>query len=216
MDEIKGNIEDNRSTEDLPTPPDGVRVEGSQPVGGVIPPAAPEPLAPAGAPAGSRAGQILAHRSTGWFVAVLLVGVIAGLSVALANSSQTPFVRVPVGVAAPVRVFQFPRGGVPLTPSVFPQGSARLGTVDSVGSSSFTMTTFSGQKVTVVEQSSTVYRKAVRGVGAKSALKKGDRVFVVGPQNGSTVKAAEILVLPANSRFGPVPAWYAAPATVLQ
>ena len=53
MDEIKGNIEDNRSTEDLPTPPDGVRVEGSQPVGGVIPPAAPEPLAPAGAPAGA-------------------------------------------------------------------------------------------------------------------------------------------------------------------
>jgi hypothetical protein len=74
-----------------------------------------------------------------------------------------------------------------------PFGPVVFGTVGTVSSSSFTITS-PGQPVTVDEQSSTVYRKAGNPVSA-SAVTSGSRVAVLGTQNGSKISAIVVAVL---------------------
>jgi hypothetical protein len=68
-----------------------------------------------------------------------------------------------------------------------------LGTVDSVSKSGFTMTTSTGQKVTVNESSSTKYRKGTSSASA-SAITKGESVLVLGTTSGTTIKATQVTV----------------------
>ena len=65
--------------------------------------------------------------------------------------------------------------------------------VGSVSNSSFILTTSAGQKVTVDEASSTKYQKGTSSSSA-SAIKKGERVLVLGTVSSTTIKASQITV----------------------
>jgi len=74
-----------------------------------------------------------------------------------------------------------------------PAAGGSIGTVDGVSESGFTMTTPTGQKVTVKRSSSTKYRKGTKSSSA-SIVKKGVSVLVLGRTSGTTITAATIAV----------------------
>jgi hypothetical protein len=73
--------------------------------------------------------------------------------------------------------------------------------VASVGGASFTVTSSSGQTVTVDEQSSTTYYDGGTSISV-GAVTTGDRVAVQGTLSGNTVTATRVTVIPAGG-FGP-------------
>jgi preprotein translocase subunit YajC len=78
-----------------------------------------------------------------------------------------------------------------------PAAGGVVGTVSSVSTSSFTVSTSADQKVTVKKASSTTYRKGTRSSSA-SAITKGKAVLVLGRTNGTTITATQVVVQPAS------------------
>jgi hypothetical protein len=78
-----------------------------------------------------------------------------------------------------------------------PAAGGASGTVGSVSTSKFTMTTSAGQQVTVDEASSTTYQKGTSPASA-SALTAGKPVLVLGTTNGTTITATQVIVQPAG------------------
>jgi hypothetical protein len=76
-----------------------------------------------------------------------------------------------------------------------PAAGGVVGTVSSVSTSSFTVSTSAGQKVTVKKTSSTTYRKGTSSTSA-TAVAKGKRVLVLGTTNATTITAAQVVVAP--------------------
>jgi hypothetical protein len=64
-----------------------------------------------------------------------------------------------------------------------------------VSTSSFTITTPAGQKVTIDKASSTTYQKGTSSSSA-SAVTKGESVLVLGTTNGTTITATQVIVQP--------------------
>ena len=98
-----------------------------------------------------------------------------------------------------------------------PGGSS--GTVSSVSTPGFTITTSSGQKVTVKEASSTTYQNGTSPASA-SAITTGEPVLVLGTVNSTTITATQVTVEPAgsggsaaSSAAGVVPFQQGAPST---
>ena len=91
----------------------------------------------------------------------------------------------------------------------------------SVSTSTFTMSTSAGQKVTVNEASSTTYQKGTSSTSA-SAITKGKSVLVLGTTSGTTITAAQVIVQPtgggsaASSAAGVIPFHRGAPTTSKQ
>ena len=79
-----------------------------------------------------------------------------------------------------------------------PAAGGSSGTVDSVSTSGFTITTSAGQKVTVDEVSSTTYEKGTSPASV-SAVTKGEPVLVLGTTNSTTITATQVIVQPASS-----------------
>jgi hypothetical protein len=79
-----------------------------------------------------------------------------------------------------------------------PAAGGVVGTVSSVSTSSFTVSTSGGQKVTVKKASSTTYKKGTSATSA-SAITKGAPVLVLGTANGTTITATQVVVQPASS-----------------
>jgi hypothetical protein len=71
-----------------------------------------------------------------------------------------------------------------------------VGKVTGVSASSFTVSTPTGEKVTVKETSSTVYDKGT-STSAASAVTKGKAVLVLGKVNSTTITASQVIVGPA-------------------
>ena len=78
-----------------------------------------------------------------------------------------------------------------------PAAGGVVGTVSSVSTSSFTVSTSAGQKVTVKKASSTTYRKGTSSTSA-SAVTKGKPVLVLGTTSGTTITATQVVVQPAS------------------
>src|ERR1700761_8175694 len=100
-----------------------------------------------------------------------------------------------------------------------PAAGGSSGTVGSVSTSGFTMTTSAGQKVTVDEASATTYEKGTSPASA-SAITAGEPVLVLGTVNSTTITATQVTVQPAGSEgsaassaAGVVPFHQGAPAT---
>jgi len=70
--------------------------------------------------------------------------------------------------------------------------------VGSVSTSSFTMSTSTGQKVIVNEVSSTIYQKGTSSTSA-SAITTGECVLVLGTTSGTTITATQVIVQPTGS-----------------
>jgi hypothetical protein len=102
-----------------------------------------------------------------------------------------------------------------------PAAGGVVGTVSSVSTSSFTVSTSAGQKVTVKKASSTTYRKGTSSASA-SAITTGKPVLVLGRTNGTTITATQVVVQPASggsATFSPskvVPFQRGAPSTSKQ
>src|SRR3982074_3170363 len=76
-----------------------------------------------------------------------------------------------------------------------PAAGGASGTVGSVSTSSFTMSTSLGQKVTVNEASSTTYQQGT-SLTSVSAIRTGADVLVLGTVSGTTITAAQVIVQP--------------------
>jgi hypothetical protein len=91
-----------------------------------------------------------------------------------------------------------------------------------MSTSSFTMSTSTGQTVTVDEASATTYLKGTSSTSA-TAIAKGETVLVLGTASGTTITAAQVTVQPtdgggsaASSAAGVVPFQQGAPPTSKQ
>jgi len=100
-----------------------------------------------------------------------------------------------------------------------PAAGGSSGTVSSLSTSGFTITTSAGQKVTVNEASATTYQKGTNSTSA-SAITTGEPVLVLGTTNSTTITAMQVIVQPAGSErsaassaAGVVPFQQGAPAT---
>ena len=78
-----------------------------------------------------------------------------------------------------------------------PAAGGASGTVGSVSTPKFTMTTSAGQKVTVDEASSTTYQKGTSPASV-SAITTGEPVLVLGTTSGTTITATQVTVQPAR------------------
>src|ERR1700729_775096 len=79
-----------------------------------------------------------------------------------------------------------------------PAAGGSSGTVASVSTASFTITTSAGQKVTVDETSSTTYQNGTRPASA-SAITTGEPVLVLGTVSNTTITATQVTVQPTGS-----------------
>jgi hypothetical protein len=78
-----------------------------------------------------------------------------------------------------------------------PAAGGVVGTVSSMSTSSFTVSTSTGQTVTVHKASSTTYRKGTSSTSA-SAVANGEPVLVLGTTNGTTITATQVVLQPAS------------------
>jgi membrane-bound inhibitor of C-type lysozyme len=79
-----------------------------------------------------------------------------------------------------------------------PAAGGSVGTVSSVSASGFTLSTSTGQKVTVKEASSTTYEQGTSPASA-SAVTTGAPVLVLGTTDSTTITATQIIVQPPSS-----------------
>jgi hypothetical protein len=139
---------------------------------------------------GLRARRLLWNRKTGWIAAAALTCAVIVLSVGLATSPSASADHLVAG-SAPVGGPGSGGGGSNARSG--PASGGASGTVGTVSKSSFTLTTSAGQKVNVNEASSTKYQKGTSSTSA-SAIKKGERVLVLGTTSGTTIKATQVIV----------------------
>jgi hypothetical protein len=111
-------------------------------------------------------------------VAVIVAGAVAGTALATSGSSSAAAPGTGAGGSNA-------RSG--------PAAGGSSGTVASLSTSSFTLTTSAGQNVTVTKASSTKYQKGTSSASA-SAIRKGERVLVLGTVSGTTIKATQVIV----------------------
>ena len=79
-----------------------------------------------------------------------------------------------------------------------PAAGGSIGTASSVTSSGFTLTTSTGQKVTIKEASSTTYEQGTSPASV-SAVTSGASVLVLGTTDSSTITASQVIVDPPSS-----------------
>ena len=144
----------------------------------------PVSSATSGAPvAGPR---LLSNRRSRWIMVAVLMCAVIGLAAACGTSSATA--TSPSATAAGSGASNARSG---------PASGGASGTVDSVSTSSFTMSTSAGQKVTVDEASSTTYQKGTTSTSA-SAITAGQYVLVLGTTSGTTITATQVIVQPTG------------------
>jgi hypothetical protein len=79
-----------------------------------------------------------------------------------------------------------------------PAAGGSSGAVSSVSSSSFTLTTATGEKVTIKEASSTSYQKGTSPASV-SAVTTGEPVLVLGTTDSTTITATQVIVQPPST-----------------
>jgi hypothetical protein len=147
----------------------------------------------------------LANRRTAGIAATALTCTVIGLSAGYAASASAAATSPSAAAPSPSAP---PAGGGARSG---PAAGGATGTVDSVSTSSFTMSTAGSQKVTVKETSATKYRKGTTSTSA-SAVTTGERILVLGTTtvlgttSGSTIAATQVIV--ESSRVGHIPANY--------
>jgi hypothetical protein len=79
-----------------------------------------------------------------------------------------------------------------------PAAGGSAGTITSVSSSGFTLTTATGQKVTIKEASATSYEKGT-STATSGAVTAGEPVLVLGTTDNTTITAAQVIVQPPST-----------------
>jgi hypothetical protein len=125
-------------------------------------------------------------------MAAAVIGVVIGLSAACGMSSPTA--TSPSATAG--------GGGIGSNARSGPASGGAAGTVGSVSTSSFTMSTSAGQKVNVDEASGTTYQEGTSSTSA-NAVATGEYVFVLGTTRGTTITATQVIVQPTGGGSAP-------------
>jgi hypothetical protein len=79
-----------------------------------------------------------------------------------------------------------------------PAAGGSVGTITSLSSSGFTLTTATGEKVTIKEASATTYEKAT-STATSAAVTTGEPVLVLGTTDNTTITAAQVIVQPPKT-----------------
>jgi hypothetical protein len=167
-----------------------------------------------------RVRRLLSSRRSRWVVvaAAALVCAVIGLSIGLITSSSP---TAPRPVAATGSPSGLGSGGGGSNSRSGPAAGGAVGTVGSVSTTSFTLSTSAGQNVTVDEASSTTYQNGTTPSSA-GAITTGAPVLVLGTTNGTTITAAQVTLQPAGGGSAPssaasvVPFQQGAPTTSKQ
>jgi hypothetical protein len=196
------------------------------------PPALPDSPASATNPKQARrprARRMLSNRNTRWIVPAVLIGaVVAGCASASATSPSASATSPSASATSPSATTGHPgqgggAAGGGSNARSGPAAGGSSGTVDSVSTSGFTLSTPAGQKVTVDETSSTTYQNGTSSTSA-SAITKGEGVLVLGTASGTTITATQVTVQPngggsaasTSTAAGVVPFKQGAPTTSKQ
>src|SRR6266704_2965333 len=78
-----------------------------------------------------------------------------------------------------------------------PAAGGAAGTVGSLSTSGFTLTTSASQNVTIKEASTTTYQKQTSPASA-NAITTGEPVLVLGTTSNTTITATQVIVEPAG------------------
>lgn len=136
-----------------------------------------------------RGAKRLRSKKSRWVASALVVAGLIGVSVGVASfDSSTP--SVTPGSSTPYKAGLGADGGASNARSA-PAAGGTVGTIDTVTSSRFTLTTPTGQRVTVNEAPTTKYESATSST-ASSVVRTGNNVLVVGSVNSTTITATEV------------------------
>ena len=142
-----------------------------------------------------RCRQRAHKRSLGVAVGLMIPVVAVGLAACGSSSSSAPATTTsPASTAAAPAAGS--NNGASSGARTTNAAGGSVGTVTSVSSSSFTLSTPTGEKVTVKETSSTVYDNAT-STSTASAVTTGKPVLVLGNVDSTTITASQVIVEPA-------------------
>jgi hypothetical protein len=123
--------------------------------------------------------------------------VIAGGSYGIAAATSSSASVTPAAASSSGPAGGFGSGGGSNARSG-PAAGGTVGTVSGVSSSGFTLTTATGQKVTIKEASSTTYEKGT-SAATVSAVTTGEPVLVLGTTDSTTITATQVIVQPPST-----------------
>src|ERR1700694_3806969 len=140
--------------------------------------------------------RLLADRANRWVMVAVPMSAVILLGAACSTSSAT--VTSPSATAAGSgSAGGLGSGGGGSNARSGPASGGTTGMVVTVSSTSFTLSTPAGQKVTVDEASTTTYQKGTSPISA-SAISTGEDVLVLGTTSGTTITAAQVIVQPTG------------------
>jgi hypothetical protein len=126
-----------------------------------------------------------------------LIGSIAVVAMVIGVAASAYAIQV-TGPAAMAATPSAPAsGGAGSNARSGPAAGGTAGIVDSVSASGFTVSTATGEKVTVNETSSTTFQQGTSSASA-SAITAGETVLVLGTTSSTTITATQVIVQPAG------------------
>jgi len=131
------------------------------------------------------------HRRRQWILAAALSSAAIGLA-ACGTTSATATSPSPRSAASGLG-----SGGAGSNARSGPAAGGASGTVGGVSTSTFTLSTSAGQKVTVDEAPTTTYQNGTSSISA-TAITTGESVLVLGTTSGTTITATQVSVQPAG------------------
>lgn len=156
-------------------------------------------------PTRSVARRAMPRKRKGWLAAAALSFAMLGLTGCAATASSaasTSTTATPSASAAGQGVPGAGGGGSGSNARSGPAEGGSTGTVTSVTSSGFTLTTVAGQKVTVKQGSSTTYQNGT-STASSSEVKNGTTVLVLGMTDSTTITASLVIVQPPTDTGAP-------------
>jgi hypothetical protein len=184
------------------------------------PASSPASVTIAAHPRRPRVRRLLSNGRSRWIVApALMCGVIGLAACGTASAAVTSPSATAAGGGSSGGLGS---GGGASNARSGPAAGGSSGTVAGVSTSSFTISTSAGQKVTVDEASTTTYQNGTSSTSA-SAITTGESVLVLGTTSGTTITATQVIVQPAgsggpatSSAAGVIPFQQGAPTTSKQ
>ena len=162
--------------------------------------------------------RLLSDRGRRWIMVTTVMCAVIGLSAAC-NTSLAATTSPSATAASSGSAGGLGTGGGGSNARSGPAAGGSSGTVLSVSTSGFTLSTSAGQKVTVDEAPSTTYLNGT-GPTSASAIATGKDVLVLGTTSGTTITATQVMVQPtgsggsaASAAAGVVPFQSGAPTT---
>jgi hypothetical protein len=135
------------------------------------------------------------NRRSRWMMAAVPICTVIGL--AACGTASAPAASPSATAAGSAAAGGLGSGGAGSNARSGPAAGGASGTVSSVSTSGFTLSTSAGQKVTVNEASSTTYRDGTSSTSA-SAITTGQGVLVLGTTSGTTITATQVIVQPTG------------------